>query len=147
VGGNITTGGKGTLLEGVTSGIGWTWVVAAAFVLAVVLWQGWRDVGLDRLPEARNLKLTWLPMIYIVGGLVLAAVFGLPSAAVLLLILIATLLVGSSEELMLRGVMLQAFRHVATAAWYRSKPPVRPTRDWPQSRGRDPAREGAHSCM
>jgi hypothetical protein len=63
VGGNITTGGKGTLLEGVTSGIGWTWVVAAAFVLAVVLWQGWRDVGLDRLPEPRSLQLAWLPMI------------------------------------------------------------------------------------
>jgi uncharacterized protein len=116
VGGNITTGGKGTLLEGVTSGIGWTWVVAAAFILAVVLWQGWRDVGLDRLPEARSLKLTWLPMIYIVGGLVLAAVFGLPPATVLLLTLVNSLLVGLSEELMFRGAMLQGFRH-AVPIW------------------------------
>jgi membrane protease YdiL (CAAX protease family) len=114
--GNLLTGGNIALLDAVTRGVGWSWLIAAAFILAVVLWQGWRDVGLDRLPDARGWRLAWLPMIYIVGGLALAAVFGLPPVSVLLLILLNTLFVGFSEELMFRGALLQAFRSV-TSIW------------------------------
>ena len=99
IGGNITTGGNMTLVQAVQSGIGWTWVVAASFILAVVLWQGWRDVGLDRGADARGWRLCWLPTIYIVGGLGLATAMGLPPVTVLLVILVNTLLVGFSEEL------------------------------------------------
>ena len=116
IGGNITTGGEMTLLDGVTSGLGWTWLAAAGFILAVVLWQGWRDVGLYRWADAASWRLAWLPMVYIVGGLAVATFLGLPPATVLLLILLNTLLVGFSEELMFRGVLLQAFRH-ATSIW------------------------------
>jgi membrane protease YdiL (CAAX protease family) len=116
IGGNITTGGEMTLLDGVTSGLGWTWLAAAGFILAVVLWQGWRDVGLDRWAEAEGWRLAWLPMVYVVGGLAVATFLGLPPATILLLILLNTLLVGFSEELMFRGVLLQAFRH-ATSIW------------------------------
>jgi uncharacterized protein len=114
IGGNISTGGEKSLLDGVTSGLGWTWLLAAGFILAVVLWQGWRDVALDRWTDGAGWRLTWLPMVYIVGGLAVATFLGLPPATVLLLILANTLLVGFSEELMVRGALLQAFRHSAS---------------------------------
>ena len=116
IGGNITTGGEGSLLDSVQSGIGWTWVVAAGFILAVVLWQGWHDVALNRWADVRGWRLTWLPMIHIVGALGFATFMGLPPATALLIILVNTLLVGFSEELMLRGAVLQGFRH-ATKIW------------------------------
>jgi membrane protease YdiL (CAAX protease family) len=116
IGGNITTGGEGSLLEAVQSGIGWTWVVAAGFILAVVLWQGWHDVALNRWADVKGWRLTWLPMIYITAALGFAAFMGLPPATALLIILVNTLLVGFSEELMLRGAVLQGFRH-ATSIW------------------------------
>ena len=55
-------------------------------------------------------------MIYVVGGLGLATAFGLPPVTVLLVILVNTLLVGFSEELMFRGTILQALRH-ARSIW------------------------------
>lgn len=103
--------GESSLLDGVTSGIGWAWVAAAAFILAVVLWQRWSDVGINRGTDARGWRLTWLPMLYIIGGVCFASLLGLPPATVLILILINTLFVGFSEELMLRGAIFQAFRH------------------------------------
>lgn len=116
IGGNLTTGGEASLLDAVTSGLGWTWLIAAGFILAVVLWLGWRDVRLDRWTDAAGWRLVWLPMVYIAGGLVVAAFLGLPPAMVLLLVLLNTFLVGFSEEVMFRGVLLQAFRH-ATSIW------------------------------
>jgi hypothetical protein len=112
----MTTGGNMTLLDAVTSGLGWTWLVAAGFILGVALWQGWRDVALDRWANVAGWRLAWLPMVYIGCGLAVATFLGLPPATVLLLILLNTLLVGFSEELMFRGVLLQAFRH-ATSIW------------------------------
>lgn len=114
VGGNITTGGDKPLIDSVQSRIGWTWVAAGSFVLAVVLWQGWHDVALNRWADARSWRLSWLPMLYVFGALVLATLIGLPPPTVLMIILVNTMLVGFSEELMLRGVVLQAFRHSAS---------------------------------
>ena len=52
------------------------------FLLAVVAWQRWGDIGLNKLASGRSLLLTWLPLLYIVVGLGLAVVFGLPAHAV-----------------------------------------------------------------
>jgi membrane protease YdiL (CAAX protease family) len=112
IGGNMTTGGDKTLLQAVTGGIGWTWVIASGFILSVVLWRGWTDVGLNRAAQAKDWRLAWLPMVYSAGGFGVAAFLGLPPVPVLLLILVNGLFVGFSEELMFRGVMLQAFRHI-----------------------------------
>lgn len=113
--GNIASGGEtADLGEGVQRGIGWAWAAAGGFALAVVLWRGWQDVALNRWPEARDWRLVWLPMIYIVVALGIATYFGLPAATVLFIILINTLLVGFSEELMLRGIVLQGFRHTVS---------------------------------
>jgi membrane protease YdiL (CAAX protease family) len=119
VGGQMHTG-EAPLLEAVTRGLGWPFLLAALFLLALVVWQQWRDVGLNMPASGRSLLLTWLPMLYIVVGLGLAVVFGLPPVGVLLWILFNTFLVGLSEELMFRGVLLQAFRRTVSiwpAVW------------------------------
>lgn len=109
--GNLSSGGETDLATGVQQGIGWSWLAAGGFILAVVLWQGWHDVALNRWPEARAWRLTWLPMIYIVVALGGATFIGMPPATTLMIILFNTMLVGFSEELMLRGALLQGFRH------------------------------------
>jgi membrane protease YdiL (CAAX protease family) len=118
--GQIRSGGHGQLSDAVSRGLGWPFLLAVLFLIAVVAWQRWRDIGLDKLAPARSLLLTWLPMLYIVLGLGLAVAFGLPPAAVLLWVLFNTFLVGLSEELMFRGVLLQAFRNTVSiwpAVW------------------------------
>ena len=120
VSGQLRSGGHGPLADAVTRGLGWPFLLAVLFLLAVVAWQRWRDIGLNRLAPARSLWLTWLPMLYIVVGLGLAVALGLPPAGVLLWVLFNTFLVGMSEELMFRGVLLQAFRHTVSiwpAVW------------------------------
>jgi membrane protease YdiL (CAAX protease family) len=112
--GKLFTDGDISLQEAVSRGIGWPWVMAAAFILAVCLWQGWSDVGLNRGAAVRDFRLAWLPMLYILAALGLAVVFGLPPATVLMFIAINCLFVGFSEELMLRGAVLQAFRHTVS---------------------------------
>jgi membrane protease YdiL (CAAX protease family) len=103
-----------TLADLVTKGVNWSIAGAGAFLLALVLWHGWRDVGLDRPVTGAAVRLSWLPLVYIVAGLGLATILGLPPASLLLLVLLNSLLVGFSEELMFRGVLLQAFRGVLT---------------------------------
>lgn len=99
------------LSETVSRGLGWPFVSAAGFVVAVVVWQRWRDIGLQQLPTAGSLPLVWLPALYIAGGVGLAVHLGLPPTKVVLWVLLNTFLVGLSEELMFRGVLLQALRH------------------------------------
>jgi uncharacterized protein len=109
--GILVAGGETSLLDGVTGGIGWAWVIAGGFILTVVFWQGWIDVALNRGTDLRGWRLIWLPMIYIVAALAFATFMGLPPVSILALILINCLFVGFSEELMFRGAILQAFRH------------------------------------
>jgi membrane protease YdiL (CAAX protease family) len=110
--GKFLAGGEDMPLQEVVSrGIGWTWIIAGAFILAVCLWQGWNDVGLKRGAALRDWRFGWLPMVYIVAALGLAAAFGLPPATAMTLILVNCFSVGFSEELMLRGAVLQGFRH------------------------------------
>jgi uncharacterized protein len=112
--GEQLVGAHKALAETVSRGLGWPFVAAVAFVLAVVAWQRWRDIGLRDLPSARSLWLAWLPMIYIVGGFALSIRLGLPPATVVLWVLLNTFLVGLSEELMFRGVLFQALRHTVS---------------------------------
>lgn len=111
IGGRIQSHGDGTLDDIVTHGLGWQFVAASMFLLTVVLWQRWNDVGLQRPNSGRSLWLAWLPMVYIVLALALALVVHLPPLSVLGWVLLNTAFVGFSEELMFRGVLFQAFRH------------------------------------
>lgn len=120
VSGQIRSGGEGQLSDAVSRGLGWPFLLAALFLLVLVVRQQWRDVGLNKLASGRSLLLTWLPLLYIVVGLGLAVALGMPPADVLLWVLLNTFLVGLSEELMFRGVLLQAFRHTVSiwpAVW------------------------------
>ncbi|WP_295075780.1 CPBP family intramembrane glutamic endopeptidase [Tabrizicola sp.] len=112
--GKLFTDGDISLQEAVSRGIGWAWVAAAGFILAVCHWQGWSDVGLNRWASFRDWRLAWLPMLYILVALGFAFVFGLPPATVLIFIAINCFFVGFSEELMLRGAVFQGFRHTVS---------------------------------
>jgi uncharacterized protein len=109
--GRLRAGGEAELVEAVTQGLNWTYLLAAAFLLAVVASQRWDDVGLKTAPAAGSLRLLWLPALYIAGFLAIAVFLGLPPIAVIFFVLVNTFFVGLSEELMFRGVLLQAFRH------------------------------------
>lgn len=118
--GQLRSGGHGPLSDAVTRGLGWPFLLAVLFLFAVVAWQRWRDIGLNKLAPARSLVLAWLPLVYIGAGLGLAVVFGLPPVGVLLWVLLNSMLVGLSEELMFRGILLQAFRNTVSiwpAVW------------------------------
>jgi uncharacterized protein len=114
VGEQLGAGANQPLSESVSRGPGWPFIAAVAFVGAVVAWQRWRDIGLHPLPAPRSLLLAWLPLLYIAGGLGLSIHQGLPPAAVVMWVLLNTLLVGLSEELMFRGVLFQALRHTVS---------------------------------
>ena len=111
IGGRLRAGGETELVEAVTQGVNWVYPLAAALLLAVVAWQRWDDVGLKTAPAAGSLRLLWLPALYIAVFLVLGVLLGLPPIAVIFFVLVNTFFVGLSEELMFRGILLQAFRH------------------------------------
>lgn len=111
VGSRLMAGGTQELGDGLTQGIAWPILAAAAFILAVALWQGRpEETGLRAVQHPGTLRLAWFPMLYILGALGVAVALGLPPASVMIWVLINTLLVGFSEELMFRGVMLRSFR-------------------------------------
>lgn len=111
LGSRLMAGGTQELGGGLTQGIAWPILAAAAFILAVALWQGRADqTGLRPVQHPGTLRLAWFPMLYILGGLGAALALGLPPAQVMLWVLINTLIVGFSEELMFRGVMLRSLR-------------------------------------
>ena len=82
-------------------------VAAPLFLLAVVAHRNWwREVGFRFPSRLSELRLLWLPALFIAGFFVLVAASGLPPGKALGFIIINTLLVGFSEELMFRGILL-----------------------------------------
>lgn len=105
-GGWLATGGQGSLNDLVTKQIGFQFVLAPLFLLAVVFSFRWqRPVGIKPAEPARSWLLVWLPVLFIVGFLGLAAVVSFPPTTLVLFVLVNTLLVGVSEELMFRGLI------------------------------------------
>jgi hypothetical protein len=110
-GARLLQGGEAGLGDMISQGPAWQIILAAAFVLAVTLWKGWgNETGLRPIRHPGTLRLAWFPALYILAGLAAATALGLPPATVMLWVFINTLFVGFSEELMFRGVLLQAFR-------------------------------------
>lgn len=111
VGSRLMAGGTQELGGALGQGIDWPILAAAAFILAVALWQGRpEETGLRAVQHPGTLRLAWFPMLYILVALGTAVALGLPPATLMLWVLINTLFVGFSEELMFRGVMLRSFR-------------------------------------
>ena len=110
--GKLLAGGETSLLEGVSHGIGWAWVMAAGFILAIVVWQGWSDVGLNRGADAAGVAAGLAAdALHLVALGVCHHDWPAARHRCCCSSLINCLFVGFSEELMFRGALLQAFRH------------------------------------
>lgn len=93
----------------VTRGIAWHLVLAGVFLILVIFWQKWFDVGF-RAIEPGTLRLLWFPVLML--ALVATASFsqGLPPASAMILVLANTAVVGFSEETMFRGILYSRLR-------------------------------------
>lgn len=106
-GARLITGGDTSLDELVSTGIGWHFLVAIAILVVAIVVFKWNDIGFNKPHSV--LRVLWFPAIYLVvfaGGL---AVRGVPSMSVVFFVAINTIMVGASEEIMFRGVLLRAF--------------------------------------
>ena len=112
VGGRAFSAGNTSFLDVVTGGIGWPFLAAAAFLLVIIRLTRWPGIGLGPAASARSLLVLWLPLLYIAAFLTIATSLGLPLPSVIGLILLNCMLVGLSEELMFRGLLLQAARSI-----------------------------------
>lgn len=112
VAGQSFSAGNTSFLDVVTSGIAWPFLAAATFLLTMIRITRWPGIGMGAPISARSLLVLWLPLLYIAGFLTVATRLGLPPLPVIGLILLNCMLVGLSEELMFRGLLLQAARAV-----------------------------------
>ncbi len=79
---------------------------AIVFLFGVITYLKWWDsVGWKGPNNPRNLRLLWLPALFLFLLLVTVLFTGLPSTRVLSIVIFNTLMVGISEELMFRGVL------------------------------------------
>jgi membrane protease YdiL (CAAX protease family) len=88
----------------------WGIMLAALFVVVVVLICRWRDVGLRRPVNRRSLRLLWLPALYPLFFTAAALAVGLPPLYQIGLIVLNTAFVALSEELMFRGILFSGLR-------------------------------------
>ncbi|MBS3997241.1 MAG: CPBP family intramembrane metalloprotease [Hydrogenophaga sp.] len=103
------TGPEGIdLLDLVKHGIAPSLAAASLFLLVVVVLFRWgREVGLAQGPQRGTLRVIWPWLLFLALFALSAMNAGLPPASVTLFILVNTLLVGWSEEVMFRGVWLR----------------------------------------
>lgn len=87
-------------------------VAACVFLALLVMKAGWTDLGLRPVSLARSLSILWLPALYLIVFAGIATAIGLPPVGAIAFVLVNTVLVGISEELMFRGVLFSAFRGV-----------------------------------
>ena len=99
-----------SIADGVAGGIAWHILGAGAFLVALVLVMGWKDMGFNAPRPWSSLRLFWFPLLYIGLFLAVSLFVGLPPAHVIAILALNTLLVGFSEELMFRGVLFRALQ-------------------------------------
>jgi hypothetical protein len=86
-------------------------VIAPIFLFIVVAYfKWWKETGLKWVDNNRSLLLLWLPALAIIINLALGLPANTTGGRVLLIVLVNTLLVGISEELMFRGILLHGAR-------------------------------------
>jgi hypothetical protein len=102
----LQAGGTSSLDALVSEGVVYALVLAPIFLLTVVAYfKWWQPVGLKGPDSWRDLRLLWLPALALILIWMLAESTGLPEGQAFWFILINTLLVGISEELMFRGIL------------------------------------------
>ncbi len=105
------------LIDLVQHGITPSLAAASLFLLAVViLFRWWGEVGLTKGPQPGTLRVIWPWLLFLALFAANALTAGLPPTSVTLFILVNTLLVGWSEEVMFRGVFLRGL-HRSFGIW------------------------------
>lgn len=99
--------GTQSLAEMVSSGVAPGLVLAPVFLIAVMAWLRWDGLGLSAPVSGRSLLILWLPLLYILGILFATTANGWPSTQIIGFVAINCILVGVSEELMFRGILLR----------------------------------------
>ncbi len=101
----LQAGGTISLDDMATSSIIYSVIAAIVFLLIVVAYKKWwQEVGLSSAFNSSNWRLLLLPVIVILIMLTMAFTSGV-ATNVLLVVLVNSLFVGISEELMIRGVL------------------------------------------
>ena len=98
-----------TIAAAVTQGIAVQFIVASALLVGAAHLLRWPDLGFAR-PRRDSLRVLWLPGLYLVAIYAAATATGLPSAGVLLLLLVNIALGAFSEEVMFRGFLYAGLR-------------------------------------
>jgi membrane protease YdiL (CAAX protease family) len=98
-----------SLAEMIVHGVAWGILAAAILVGVVPLLMGWHDLGLN---APHSMGLLWFPALYLVIFLGAAGLIGLPPGKEIAMIGLNTLIVGFSEEMMFRGILLMALVRV-----------------------------------
>ncbi|HWQ47823.1 MAG TPA: CPBP family intramembrane glutamic endopeptidase [Methanosarcina sp.] len=81
-------------------------LVAVVFLTGVITYLNWwNQIGWKGPNNSRNMHLLWLPAMFLFFLLVIVLFTGLPPTRILLIVIINTLMVGISEELMFRGLL------------------------------------------
>lgn len=82
-------------------------LLAPLFLFVAVIILGWRrEVGLRPPDSVKSLLVLWLPILFVLSFFVVALLLGLSLTQTVGFILFNTILVGISEELMFRGIIL-----------------------------------------
>jgi membrane protease YdiL (CAAX protease family) len=82
----------------------------------VILFRWWGEVGLARGPQPGTLRVIWPWLLFLALFAANALTAGLPPVSVTLFILVNTMLVGWSEEVMFRGIVLRGL-HRSFGIW------------------------------
>ncbi|WP_189488096.1 CPBP family intramembrane glutamic endopeptidase [Asticcacaulis endophyticus] len=106
----ILSGGQQMPLSDVVkNGVGISWVLAAVFAVVVGLMADRKAVGFQAPRPLKSLRVIWLPVVYLLVVLAMVMAKGWPPAQVIMFVAINTALVGISEEVMCRGILLRGF--------------------------------------
>jgi membrane protease YdiL (CAAX protease family) len=81
-------------------------LVAMVFLIVVINhFKWWSQVGWKAPNNLQDLRLLWPPAVVLIFLLLTVISIGLPPTRVLMLVIVNTLMVGISEELMFRGIL------------------------------------------
>ncbi|WP_116652815.1 CPBP family intramembrane glutamic endopeptidase [Pelagibacterium sediminicola] len=102
----LSDGKQAPLDEMVKNGIAWQFLAAIVLLIIFIIGNRWTDLGFNA-PHAL-FRTLWFPIFWLLLITTLLLVTGLPPAHMIGFIVLNTLMVGVSEEVMFRGVLFRA---------------------------------------